>query len=92
MKLTIGKTYKVEAVKNMTYGSIVKMEDGTTNLIHISNMADQFVKNVDDHIVIGQTYYPVAVPGKVKEVELTLRPSKIKEYQDSAQAEKAEKN
>ena len=36
MKLTVGETYEVEVVKVLKYGAIVKMSDGSTQLLHIS--------------------------------------------------------
>ncbi|MBY5035421.1 S1 RNA-binding domain-containing protein [Streptococcus gallolyticus] len=36
------------------YGAFVELEDGTTGLIHISEIKTGFVDNIHDHLKIGQ--------------------------------------
>ena len=77
MELVVGQKYKCEVVEIRQYGAIVKMEDGTRQLLHISNISDQFVKDVADFVSIGETYEVTAIPGKSRDVEITLRESRI---------------
>ena len=37
----------------MGYGAIVQLDDGTSGLIHISEMANRYVKNVRDYCIEG---------------------------------------
>lgn len=78
MNLIIGNKYTCEAVEIRDYGAIMRMEDGSTSLLHISNISDSFVRNVSDYITVGDTYEVTAIRGRVKDVEITLRdPSHI---------------
>ena len=36
------------------YGAFVELEDGTTGLIHISEIKTGFVDNIHDHLKMGQ--------------------------------------
>lgn len=73
MKLVIGQTYEVKVEKIVGYGAIVKMEDGTTQLLHISNISDRFVKNIEDYVKVGDTIKVDCIVGKVKPEELSTK-------------------
>lgn len=78
MKLEIGKTYEVTVVKTLPVGAVVKMEDNTTELVHISNIADCYVSNVSDFVKVGQTYTATCEAGVKKPVQLTFKPLRLK--------------
>lgn len=71
-----GKTYQVKVVKILPIGAVVEYVDepGTTELIHISNIADCFIKDVSDFVTIGDIYTATCEAGKVKPLQLTLIP------------------
>lgn len=73
MKLEVGKTYEVEVVKILSYGAIVKMSDNTTQLIHISNISDKFVRDVNDFVKLGSKIKVDCIEGKVKPEELSIK-------------------
>ena len=73
MRYKKGHKYIGTAIEIKPYGAILKMEDNTTSLLHISNISDEYVSNVADFITVGQSYEVTAIPGKVRPVELTLR-------------------
>ena len=73
MKLEIGKTYDVEVVKVLSYGAIVKLEDGSTQLLHISNISDKFVRDVNDFVKVGEKIKVDCIQGKVKPEELSTK-------------------
>lgn len=73
MKLEIGKTYEVEVVKVLSYGAIVKMSDNSTQLLHISNISDKFVRDVNDFVKVGEKIKVDCIQGKVKPEELSLK-------------------
>ena len=74
MDFQIGNKYKVKVVKIIKVGAIVELEDGTTELIHLSNVSNQYVSRIDDFISVGDTYEATCQEGKTKPTELTLRP------------------
>lgn len=73
MKLTVGETYNVKIEKILSYGAIVKMEDDSTQLIHISNISDKFVKDVGDYVTVGDTIKADCIKGNVKPEELSIK-------------------
>ena len=78
MNLVAGNTYTVTVIRIESFGAVVELEDKTTSLIHISNIADRFVKSVGDYLSVGDTYEATAIEGKVKPIELTLAPLGLK--------------
>ncbi len=80
MRYKKGHKYLGTAIEIKPYGAILKMDDGTTSLLHISNVSDDYVSNVADFITIGQSYEVTAIPGKVRPVELTLRDVDVSDF------------
>lgn len=73
MKLTVGETYEVEVVKILSYGAIVKMSDNSTQLLHISNISEKFVRDVGDFVSVGQKIKVDCIAGKVKPEEISIK-------------------
>ena len=73
MELVIGNKYECKATKILPYGAVMEMEDGSTQLLHISNISYKYVSDVEDFIQVGKTYTVRAVKGKV---EITLKEPK----------------
>lgn len=73
MKLTVGQTYEVEVIKVLSYGAIVKMSDNTTQLLHISNISEKFVRDVNDFVKVGSKIKVDCIQGKVKPEELSIK-------------------
>lgn len=81
MNLVIGNKYKCKAVEIREYGAIMEMEDGSTQLLHISNISDKFVRNVSDYITVGESYEVTAIQGRVRDIEITMRDPSNNMYQ-----------
>lgn len=73
MDLQIGTIYNVRVIKLESFGAIVEMDDRSTSLIHISNIADAYVSSVGDYLSIDDRLQAEGVAGKVKPVELSLK-------------------
>lgn len=56
MNIEIGNMYKGTCVHIDCKGAIFELEDQTTAYVHISKIANSFVKNIGDFIDIGDTY------------------------------------
>ena len=82
MRLNIGSTYvgTISAIEK--YGAVIQFEDGSTHLLHISHISDTYVTNIADFLNVGETISVLAIPGKIKPVELTTRQSEINEYEN----------
>ena len=73
MTLQPGATYNVTVVKILPYGAVVEMEDKSTQLVHISNISDKFVRDVADFVSVGRQYKVDCIEGKVKPLELSMK-------------------
>ncbi|PIR65555.1 MAG: RNA-binding protein S1 [Candidatus Omnitrophica bacterium CG10_big_fil_rev_8_21_14_0_10_43_8] len=73
----IGETVEVEVIKITDFGAFVKFSDNRRGLIHISQIAEDYVKNVTDHLNIGDKVSArvVQISGDGK-IDLTLKAAK----------------
>ena len=55
MPVQIGEIYEGTVVKLLKYGAIVRLPDGTSGLVHISEIADAFVHDVADYLHEGDS-------------------------------------
>ena len=77
MRLIKGYKYHCKCINILSYGAVMEMADGSTELLHISNASDAFVKDMHNVVTVGETYEVTAVPGKTKPLEITLRETDI---------------
>ncbi|MBI4395228.1 MAG: polyribonucleotide nucleotidyltransferase, partial [Candidatus Omnitrophica bacterium] len=56
----VGKIYQARARKIMPFGVFCEILPGTDGLVHVSELADGFVKRVEDHVKVGDVF-PVKV-------------------------------
>jgi len=56
LNIEIGNTYKGTCVHIDCKRAIFELEDQTTAYVHISKIANSFVKNIGDFIDVGDTY------------------------------------
>ena len=80
MRLETGKKYVGQVVAIESYGAVLKFEDESTHLLHISHISDKFITDITEFINVGDTLEVYALPGKVKPIELTIRESEITNY------------
>ena len=50
----------------MTFGAFVTLKDGSTGLVHISEISDSYVRDVNDFLRVGQTVRVVELPSDEK--------------------------
>lgn len=87
MNLEVGKQYNVTVIKTLPIGAVVKLEDESTELVHISNIADCYVADVADFVTVGQEYVATCEEGTTRPIQLTFKPLCLK----SAEAETVKK-
>ena len=73
MRLHEGKTYECTAVDILKFGAVMMLPDGTTQFLHISQIADAFIKDIHDYITVGETYVVKAVKGSHHPIEISLK-------------------
>ena len=54
MQLEVGKIYEGKVTGITKFGAFVEIEPGTTGMVHISEVAATFVKEISDFITQGQ--------------------------------------
>lgn len=78
MELSVGKTYEVRVQRIIRSGIIVEMSDGSTELIHLSNISNEYVSDIHNFVDEGNIYVATCIVGKTKPTELSLRPLNLK--------------
>ncbi len=48
----------------MNFGAFVQLQDGTTGLVHISEISESYVKDVNDYLKVGQAVKVIAFPAE----------------------------
>ena len=52
-QLVVGQTYNAEVIKLLQFGAIVKVENGATGLLHISNCTENKTKKIYELVKVG---------------------------------------
>ena len=74
MNLELGEAYVVTPIRFDTYGAIVELQDGSTSLLHVSQISENYVKDPSEYLSIGQEYVAKGVQGiGNKPVQLSLK-------------------
>lgn len=78
MNLEVGKKYEVTVVNIVPVGAVVELEDHSTELVHISNIADCYVSDVANFVQVGVKYTATCEEGKSKPIQLSFIPLGLK--------------
>ena len=87
MAIEIGSILEGKVTGIMNFGAFVSLPGGKSGLVHISEIANSFVKDVHDHLQVGQTV-------KVKVLDINEQGKinlSIKRAQDELQKEPEKK-
>lgn len=72
-----GQKVKGKITRITDFGAFVKMENGSTGMIHISQVADTYVSNIQDILAVGQDVEPTVLAIDEKgRISLTLKSGK----------------
>ncbi|KHD85031.1 S1 domain-containing RNA-binding protein [Heyndrickxia ginsengihumi] len=86
MSIEVGSKLQGKVTGITHFGAFVELPDGSTGLVHISEVADNYVKDINEHLKVGD-----AVEVKVLNVEkdgkigLSIRKAKEQTQQQSNQ-------
>ncbi|GAA0425413.1 MAG: S1 domain-containing RNA-binding protein [Bacillota bacterium] len=53
MSIEVGSKLQGKVTGITNFGAFVELEQGTTGLVHISEVADNYVKDINDHLSVG---------------------------------------
>lgn len=54
MQLTVGTIIEGKVSKIMNFGAFIDIDGGGSGMVHISEVANTFVKDINDHLKVGQ--------------------------------------
>ncbi len=54
MNLDIGDAVRAEVVSLRPYGAFLRLPNGEVGLVHVSEVADEYVKDITEYLMIGQ--------------------------------------
>ncbi len=84
----VGDVVEAEVVKVADFGLYVKLPTGQEGLVHVSQIANEFVKNVSDYAKVGDKFQVKVAQNKGGRLELSAKevePLKKKHGQASAE-------
>lgn len=63
MNIELGEAYIIAPIRFETFGAIVELQDGSTSLLHVSQISENYVKDPSEYLSIGQEYVAKGVQG-----------------------------
>lgn len=74
-KIEAGSVVEGKVVRIKPFGAIVQLEDGGQGLVHISQIANGFVQDINDHVTIGDTVKVkvMSIDEENKKIALSIR-------------------
>lgn len=55
MSIEVGSKVEGKVTGITNFGAFVELEKNTTGLVHISEVADSYVKDINEHLKVGET-------------------------------------
>ncbi|AIM16620.1 MULTISPECIES: S1 domain-containing RNA-binding protein [Neobacillus] len=84
MSIEVGSKLQGKVTGITNFGAFVELPDGSTGLVHISEVADNYVKDINDHLKVGDQV-DVKVLNVEKDGKIGLS---IKKAKDKPEAER----
>ncbi|MBB5325835.1 S1 RNA binding domain protein [Anoxybacillus tepidamans] len=82
MSIEVGSKLQGKVTGITKFGAFVELPEGVTGLVHISEVADNYVKDIHDHLKVGDVV-DVRVINVEKDGKIGLSIKKAKESQPS---------
>jgi S1 RNA binding domain protein len=82
MSIEVGSKLQGKVTGITKFGAFVELPEGVTGLVHISEVADNYVKDINDHLKVGDVV-DVKVINVEKDGKIGLSIKKAKESQPS---------
>lgn len=78
MSIEVGSKLQGKVTGITNFGAFVELPDGSTGLVHISEVADNYVKDINDHLKVGD-HVEVKVINVEKDGKIGLSIKKAKD-------------
>ncbi|GFI61186.1 general stress protein 13 [Clostridiales bacterium] len=74
-KIEAGSIVEGKVIRIKPFGAIVQLEDGGHGLVHISQIANGFVQDINDHVAVGDTVKVkvISIDTENKKIALSIR-------------------
>ncbi|MCM3570793.1 S1 domain-containing RNA-binding protein [Neobacillus mesonae] len=82
MSIEVGSKLQGKVTGITNFGAFVELPDGSTGLVHISEVADNYVKDINDHLKVGDQV-EVKVLNVEKDGKIGLSIKKAKDRPES---------
>ena len=86
MALEVGQIVEGKVSGLMGFGAFIDLPDGATGLVHISEVARNYVKDVNEHLTVGQEV-KVKVLSMDEKGKISLSIKKAQEWQSKQKSE-----
>lgn len=73
MSIEIGSKVQGKVTGITNFGAFVELPGGSTGLVHISEVADSYVKDVNDHLKIGDQIEVKVISEKEGKIALSIK-------------------
>ncbi len=83
MALEIGSIVEGKVSSVMPFGAFVALPDNKSGLVHISEITNEYIENIDDYIKVGDTVNVKVISGE-KEGKISLSIKKAKKEEKKA--------
>lgn len=91
MSIEVGSKLQGKVTGITNFGAFVELEGGPTGLVHISEVADNYVKDINDYLKVGeQVTVKVINVQKDGKIGLSIKKAKDKPTRQKSSKEKSE--
>ena len=73
MQIEAGKILKGKITGITNFGAFVELENGASGLVHISDISNDYGKNINDHIKIGDEVSVKVLPNEGGKISLSIK-------------------
>ncbi|MBE6963888.1 MAG: S1 RNA-binding domain-containing protein [Ruminococcaceae bacterium] len=84
MELQVGSILEGKVTGITKFGAFVALEGGKSGLVHISEVANTFVSDVNDFLQVGQTVTVVVLSAEPGKINLSIKKAQPREQRGGA--------
>lgn len=91
MSIEVGSKLQGKVTGITNFGAFVELPEGSTGLVHISEVADNYVKDINEHLKVGDEVLVKVINEKDGKIGLSIRKAK-EQVQTQAQTHRPRHN
>lgn len=90
MQLTVGEILEGKVSGITKFGAFVSLPDGQSGLVHISEIANSYVNDVNDHVSVGQTVKVKVIGINDGKINLSIKKAELMQRPERSERPKAQ--